>query len=116
MKWLTQLFQGDQTASQAADEIKSRAYLAYNESGPDGSKHRDSKLADVFPDAPEATRLAWIAEFKKIDNQIWDVVNRGIAENQHRQFSAQMRNKFPFMNRQALDRAWDLAGYYAMHG
>ncbi|MBI5029184.1 MAG: hypothetical protein HZB51_01555 [Chloroflexi bacterium] len=115
MKWLAQLFQKSQSVSQV-DEVKSRAYVAFTAWGPDGVKHRESKLADVFPDVPEATRLLWSAEFKKIDSEIWNIVQRGIREGSQRRFARELQSKFPFMNKQALDWAWSLASYYAIHG
>ena len=117
MKWLTRWLHGNSgDQNQASDELKSQGYLAYTEWGPDGVRHRDSQLEDVLPQVPLETRRAWIAEFKNVDKEIWNAVRRGITEGKREQFFTEMRSKFPFMNKRALDHAWFLVGYYTMHG
>lgn len=114
MNWLKRLLD-DHREQTNADELKSRAYLAYSEWGPEGVKHRDSQLADVFPDVPIETRRAWIAEFKQVDREIGNVVGR-FGEHDFRKFESLMRIKFPFLNHQAIHRAWTLFTYYSIHG
>ena len=117
MGWLKQLFQGNRVNEDGANEVKSKAYLAYNEWGPDGVKHRNNKLADVMPEVPEQTRTAWVEEFKKLDAEVWDCVGKSkFKESERNKFFDHMRARYPFMNQQALDKAWFLYGYYIIHG
>ncbi|CAG0983374.1 hypothetical protein ANRL3_02280 [Anaerolineae bacterium] len=114
MNWLKRLL-GDRREQTNDDELKSRAYLAYSVWGPEAVKHRDTQLADVFPDLPVETRRAWIAEFKQVDREISNVVGK-FGEHDYKEFDAHLRAKFPFLNHQAIHRAWSLFTYYSIHG
>lgn len=118
MNWLKRLLgrsEPARTAQTPSDEQKSKAYLAYTEWGPDGVKHRNTKLADVFPDLALETRLAWIAEFNHVEHQVSNVVGK-LGERDFKKFESLMRAKFPFMNDKAIQRAWFLVAYYTIHG
>ena len=116
MKWLARFFERDKLASRnSLDEVKNQAYLAYAKWGPEGVQHRDSQLADVFPNVPAETRRLWIAEFSQVNREIGNVVGR-FGEGDRLRFEAHIRAKFPFLNRQALEHAWSLFSYYSIHG
>jgi hypothetical protein len=102
--------------SSSLAETQSRAYLIYSEWGPDSRIPRDERLADRFPDIPEDTRRAWMAEFDRVEAAIWKAAEAGGPRTgSFETFARQMRDSFPFMSDEALRRAWSRAGYYAWH-
>ena len=98
------------------DELKNEAYLIFAEWGPDLRIPREKRLADCFAEVPNDTRAAWLGEFKRIDQAIWQVAEQGAQKHySFDTFGAHMRTVFPFMNEAALNKAWTLANYYAWH-
>lgn len=98
------------------DKLKSKAYLVYSEWGPDRRIPRPERLADVFPDMDEATRLAWMAEFDRVDGAIWDYAETGgVRLHSRDDFIKHMAGTFPFLSDEALGRTWSLAAYYTVH-
>lgn len=102
--------------SRMQEPLKSRAYLIYTEWGPDRSIPRDERLAALFPDVDEATRAAWMADFDEVEREIWRFAETG-GPRLHSldDFKRRMTAGFPFMNDDALGRAWSLAVYYTVH-
>ena len=98
------------------DRTKNEAYLIYSEWGPDRRIPRAERLASQFPNTDEATRTAWMAEFDGIEREIWRFAESG-GPRLHSldAFKKRMTAAFPFMNDQALGRAWSLATYYTVH-
>lgn len=101
---------------QTGDEAKSRAYLIYSEWGPDRRIPRAERLASVLPGQMDAERTAWMAEFDAVDREIWAIAETGLPRTGTRsEFIKRMAAAFPFMNDEALGRAWSLAVYYTVH-
>lgn len=98
------------------DKLKSEAYLIYSEWGPDRRIPRPDRLAALFPDTDEATRAAWMADFDQVEREIWRFAESG-GPRLHSldAFKRRMTAAFPFMNDDALGRAWALATYYTAH-
>jgi len=73
-------------------------------------------MAECFPEVSEADRLAFLSEFEIVRAEIWKVAEEG-AEKRHTKeaFEKRMTDRFPWMKREALDKAWFLANYYAWH-
>lgn len=100
----------------SADNTKSKAYLVYSEWGPDRAIPRDVRLADQFPATDEALRAEWMADFDRIEREIWLFAESGGPRlHSYDTFRRQMAKLFLFMNDEALGRAWALAGYYTAH-
>jgi len=98
------------------DEQKNQAYLIYAEWGPKLRIPREQRLGSCFPHISRDTRAAWIAEFKRIDSEVWKVAEEGGAKSCTLEvFKVRMTQIFPFMNQDALSKAWFLASYYAWH-
>jgi hypothetical protein len=99
-----------------SDTTKSEAYLIYSEWGPSSRIPRDERLAEQFPDLDEAMRTAWMAEFDQVEREIWRFAESG-GPRLHSldAFKRRMTTAFPFMNDDALGRAWSLATYYTVH-
>jgi len=97
-------------------KIKSAAYLIYAEWGPQRSIPRDQRLTQEFPEIPSDTLAAWMDEFNKIEHEIWKIAGQGGPKTlTYTDFNERMRKVFPFMNGEALRRAWTLCGYYTWH-
>ncbi len=97
-------------------QIKSDAYLVYTEWGPDRRIPRPERLAAMFPGTDEATRMAWMADFDQVEREIWRFAESGGPRlHSYDAFKKRMKGAFPFMNDQALGRAWALATYYTVH-
>jgi hypothetical protein len=100
----------------SVDEIKSQGYLVYSEWGPDRRTPRDMRLATRFPETTQEERAAWIKEFDSIDKAIWQFAESGGPRlGSLHQFKNFMLPEFPFLNEEALLRAWTLCGYYTFH-
>lgn len=100
----------------APDELKSQAYLVYSEWGPLLSIPRDERLADLFPNTTPTERAGWIADFKAVDREVWRIAETGLPRTgSYHDFEKQLSKAFPFMNRDAVGRAWALATYYTVH-
>ena len=98
------------------DNMKSPAYLVYSEWGPQLSIPRDQRLAQEFPEIPAEELAAWIEEFKRIEAEIWKAAEEGGPQTMSAEsFKKRMHNAFPFMNEEAVSRAWTLTGYYTWH-
>src|SRR5215831_17604494 len=95
---------------------KSRAYLIYAEWGPTLRTPRDKRLAECFPELNDQVRAAMLAEFNLVETEVWKVAEEG-AHNCHTRdaFDQRLRIGFSWMNKEALDKAWFLANYYAWH-
>jgi hypothetical protein len=103
-------------AASAFDELKNEAYLIFAEWGPDLMIPREKRLADCFPQLLDEVRAAWLDEFKRIHQAIWQVAEQGAQRHSTLDaFDTHMRMDFPFMNEAALSKAWTLANYYAWH-
>ena len=97
-------------------EIKSKAYLIYSEWGPPRQIPRDQRLADCFPDISPDTRRTWMKEFDEVEHAIWKAAEAGGPRTgSFQDFARHMKESFPFMNEDALGRAWTLTGYYTWH-
>ena len=100
----------------ASDKTKSEAYLVYAEWGPDRRIPRDERLAAVFPAQTAEERVEWMALFDTIEQEIWRYAETGNARlHPFLRFAKHMRERFPFMNYAALQKAWGLAVYYTIH-
>lgn len=100
----------------STSKTKSEAYLIYSEWGPDRQIPRDERLAARFPEADEGTRAAWMAEFVRVESEIWRFAREGGPRlHTFDIFKKRMLASFPFMNDPALSRAWTLASYYTAH-
>ena len=98
------------------DKLKSEAYLVYSEWGPDRRIPRPERLATLFPGTDEATRTAWMAEFDRVEREIWRFAESGGPRlHSFEDFKKRLRAAFPFMDDHALGRAWSLATYYTAH-
>jgi hypothetical protein len=103
-------------AQQPSVETKSQAYLIYSEWGPQSRIPRDQRLAECFPEIPEDMRRAWMAEFDQVEAAVWKAAEAGGPRTGScEDFARRMKESFPFMNEEALRRAWSRAGYYAWH-
>lgn len=99
-----------------ADKTKSKAYLIYSEWGPDRRIPRADRLASLFPDADEGTCSSWMADFDRIEREIWRFAESGGPRlGSLDTFKKHMAGLFPFMDDAALGRAWSLAVYYTVH-
>ena len=97
-------------------KTKSAAYLVYSEWGPQRSIPRDQRLAQEFPEIPADLLAAWNEEFDKIEHEIWEFAEQGGPKTfSYADFKKRMRKTFPFLNEEALSRAWTLCGYYTWH-
>ena len=97
-------------------EKMSEAYLVYSEWGPARATPRAERLAACFPEETAALRAAWIAEFKRIDAEIWRIAAAGGPRTvSFASFKKHLKTAFPFLNGAALQRAWTLTGYYTAH-
>ena len=97
-------------------EQKNEAYLIYAEWGPDRATPRTERLATCFPQVTDAQRAAWMEEFDLVEAEIWRVAAAGGPRTwPFARFKKHMRATFPFLNDEALRRAWTLAGYYTAH-
>lgn len=100
----------------ANSNTKSAAYLIYTEWGPQLSIPRDQRLSQEFVEIPSDTLAAWMEEFNKIEHEIWKIAEQGGPKTfSYADFKKRMRKIFPFMNEEALSRAWTLCGYYTWH-
>lgn len=98
------------------DEAKSRAYLVYEEWGPDAGIPREERLAAEFPEVPPQQRIAWMEEFGAIGGFVWGKAEQGAQRAMSEaDFVAELRAAFPFMNDEAANKAWFLTNYYAWH-
>ena len=98
------------------DDEKSRAYLVYEEWGPDATIPRETRMADQFPAVPGETMAAWVKEFGAVGGFVWGVAEQGAQRTVGKdEFVQRLRESFPFMNDAAADKAWFLANYYAWH-
>lgn len=98
------------------DHRMSAAYLIYSEWGPLRAVPRDERLESSFPDMGQAERAAWIAIFDEVDQEVWRFAEKGGPRLwSFRNFEQEMTRRFPFMNNEALQRAWTLCGYYTAH-
>ena len=99
-----------------SDRLKSEAYLVYTEWGPDRRIPRPERLAALFPDIDQATRVAWMADFDQVEREIWRFAESGGPRlHSYEAFKKRMMATYPFMNDQAIGRAWALATYYTVH-
>lgn len=97
-------------------QIKSDAYLVYTEWGPDRRIARPERLAALFPGVDEATRVGWMEDFDQVERAIWRYAETGGPRLKSMSaFRNHMTAAFPFMNDDALGRAWSLAVYYTVH-
>jgi len=97
-------------------ETQSQAYLIYSEWGPESRIPRDERLADRFPEISTDTRRAWMTVFDQVEAAIWKIAEAGGPRtSSFEEFCRRMQETFPFMNDEALRRAWSRAGYYAWH-
>ncbi len=104
------------SSSAALLKRKNQAYLVYTEWGPDLLIPRDERLADQFPEVTADVRHAWMTEFDRVEAAIWQVAEAGGPRtSSFESFKRRMKQAFPFMNDEALSRAWTRTGYYAWH-
>ena len=97
-------------------DVESKAYLVYSEWGPQRSIPRDQRLAECFPGIPKDTRQAWMKEFDRVEAAVWKAAEAGGPRTgSFEAFARWIQESFPFMNEDALRRAWSLAGYYTFH-
>jgi len=95
---------------------KSAAYLVYSEWGPQRSIPRDQRLSPEFPGIPADTLSAWMEEFKRIEAEIWKAAEQGGPRTtSFESFKKRIHKTFPFMDEEAMSRAWTLCGYYTWH-
>jgi len=95
---------------------KSQAYVIYAEWGEARRTPRDQRLAECFPAVNEPERSAWLTEFKLVETEIWKIAEEGAQKHHTREaFEKRMFGHFPWMDKEALDKAWFLVCYYAWH-
>ena len=100
--------------NQPPDKLINRAYLIYAEWGPNRSIPRDERLRHDFPQADEATRKAWMAEFERVHKKISSLAEQGGPKTYTLpDFSKLMRQDFPWMDDRSLSFAHTVMGYYA---
>jgi len=98
----------------SSNDSTNLAYLVYAEWGPNRSIPRHERLRHEFPQADEATRKAWIAEFERVYKKISDLAEQGGPKTYSLPaFSKLMRQDFPWMDDQSLSFAHTVMGYYA---
>jgi hypothetical protein len=104
------------------DSDKSKAYLVYAEWGPELRKPRIQRLRETFPLLPDAQLQEWLQEFERVTKAVWRFAEeetpktpRDVSFRTDTVFSAIFTQQFPWMNDEALSRAWFLSYYYSWH-
>jgi len=97
-------------------KTKNVAYLVYSEWGSQRSIPRDQRLSQEFPEIPQSILSDWMEEFRKIEHEIWKIAEQGGPKTfSYADFKNRLHKTFPFMDEEAMSRAWTLCGYYTWH-
>ena len=93
------------------EDFQSKAYLVYHEFGAKMRIPREERLEQKFPEIDRTTIKIWLSQFQSIDKEIEDFTGPTVDFDREA-LKSHLRNKFPFLNRKALDKAAFLAWYW----
>lgn len=93
-----------------SEDLQSKAYLVYHEFGGNARIPREERLWKKFPDVDRTTIKIWLDQFKAVDASISAFVGMDIDFDREG-LKTHLKEKFPFMNKTALNRAAFLGWY-----
>lgn len=98
------------------DELKSDAFLIYNEWGPNLRIPREDRLKAYFPKISSEVLRNWIIEFDSIHSFVWEIAKKGAGKSvKLDKFREDILRLHGFMNDEAIKKVWWLSNYYAWH-
>ena len=97
-----------------AHDLKSKAFLAFTEFGPELRIPREKRLIQKFPQLSTDQINTWITDYRKYEHLAFDIaIQHRHEEWQWKNTIKKLKEVIPDLNEKAIDKLLNQACYYA---